>query len=144
MHLTAGKFLFLGDYVDRGLLGLETLAYLFSLKVRIDVRNKIDNFPNTNDVMARQQYVVSIFSILTKYEFLETMSLLELAIWKTKIEDDDDYYSEEEPLRKRAKLDHHSTVDEISVSTRKRRHRQYCRINCGAEIIITNILPYLG
>ena len=60
---------------------------------RVDVRNKIDNFPNTNDVMARQQYVVSIFSILTKYEFLETLSLLELAIWKTKIEDDDDYYS---------------------------------------------------
>ncbi len=34
ISITAGKFLFLGDYVDRGMLGLETIAYLFALKVR--------------------------------------------------------------------------------------------------------------
>ena len=91
--------------------------------------------------MARQQYVILISSILTKYEFLEVLSLLELAIWKTKLEDDDGDYSEE-PLRKRVKIDH--LIVGENMSTRKREHRQNCRVHCGAEIVITNVLPYLG
>ncbi|CAM9183256.1 unnamed protein product, partial [Choristocarpus tenellus] len=33
MNVTAGKFLFLGDYVDRGMQGLECLSYLFAQKM---------------------------------------------------------------------------------------------------------------
>lgn len=38
MALTAGSFLFLGDYVDRGLHCLECVAYLFAMKLQLPAK----------------------------------------------------------------------------------------------------------
>lgn len=38
MNLTAGNFLFLGDYVDRGMSCLETIAYLLAMKQQLPTK----------------------------------------------------------------------------------------------------------
>jgi hypothetical protein len=76
---------------------------------------------------------------LATYERLESMALLELALWKSKV---DGYKAailtdrgrDEERSSKRPRLDksHVAHVD-----------RQSCRINSGAEVVISNVLPFL-
>jgi hypothetical protein len=73
------------------------------------------------------------------YERLESISLLELALWKSKIDGCKaaivtDLERDEERSSKRPRLDksHLAGVD-----------RQSCRINSGAEVVISNVLPFL-
>ena len=60
----------------------------------------------------------------------EAMTLLELALWKAKLDGSrkEDYLKE--PKTKRAKIDFDSS-------------RQELRVTCGANIIIKNVLPFL-
>jgi hypothetical protein len=76
---------------------------------------------------------------LVSYERLESMSLLELALWKGKIDGCKaaivtDLGRDEERIPKRPRLDksHLACVDQ-----------QSCRINIGAEVVISNVLPFL-
>jgi hypothetical protein len=76
---------------------------------------------------------------LATYERLESMSLLELSLWKVKIDSckaayDTDHERGEECRSKRPRLDR-SHLDGVD--------RQSCRINSGADVVISNVLPFL-
>jgi hypothetical protein len=77
---------------------------------------------------------------LAMYERLESVSLLELALWQVKIDsckaayDTDNHRDEASSRPKSPRLDkaHLDGVD-----------RQSCRINSGADVVISNVLPFL-
>ena len=69
-------------------------------------------------------------SLLDQCESLkESAGILELALWKAKLEDDDEH------CHKMRKFD-----DDCTTVARRER----CRINCGADIVLRNVLPYLS
>jgi hypothetical protein len=76
---------------------------------------------------------------LATYDRLESVSLLELALWQVKIDSckalyETDHERDGESSPKRPKLDkaHLDGVD-----------RQSCQINSGAYVVISNVLPFL-
>jgi hypothetical protein len=76
---------------------------------------------------------------LATYERLESMSSLELALWKVKIDgckaaNDTDHKHGEESILKRPRLDKFN-IDGVD--------RQNSRINSGADVVIPNVLPFL-
>jgi hypothetical protein len=88
---------------------------------------------------SRRSAIGMLYFKLATYERLESMSLLELALWKVKIDSckalyETDHQRDEGSSPKRPRLDksHLVGVD-----------RQSCRINSGADVVISNVLPFL-
>lgn len=73
---------------------------------------------NPNNYRARSEHLRKVHSLLTKYERQEVLSTLELAIWKSKIDQANET---------------HTGIDRIG-----------CRIHSGDQVIISNVLPFLG
>eukprot|EP00980_Cylindrotheca_fusiformis_P004779 scaffold1025_cov102-Cylindrotheca_fusiformis.AAC.6 len=70
------------------------------------------------DFSSRRREIVSICLKLGKYERKEILSLVELCLWKMKI-------------------------DEVGSRKDQRASRESCRINSGASIVIPHVLPFL-
>ena len=79
-------------------------------------------------VLEKMEYYKAEHKVLVK----EAMALLELALWKTKLLDEEGMQCQaEEKMSQNAKID---------VNSAREEHR----VTCGASIVIKNVLPFLA
>ena len=101
-----------------------------------EVENMVDsivNFrsPRLDSSYLREKDTIYLFEQLASYELLkESAALLELALWKAKI-DERKCHNKSNTQKKRK-------IDE-GVNWKAE-----CRMNCCAEIVIHNVMSYLG
>jgi hypothetical protein len=105
---------------------------------KIEVLKLIEELSDDTD---RSDQVELIFSELAKYVMLEALSLLEQALWKAKIDDLKSVQHCEERTQKKVKICDAASIGVYCVGPVD---RKTCRINCGAEIVIPNVLRFLG
>jgi hypothetical protein len=94
-----------------------------------------DDWTGDNDIFKGQVWRTETLAILeyceSEYRKLKVMtSLLELAMWKMKINDSKDCDETKGGGNKKIKRD-------------GTEFRLQCRISCGANLVIENVLPYL-
>jgi hypothetical protein len=98
------------------------LSFLGLQSWKLDVCAAVDEISEGQNFVAFRALMERIQSKLLWYEFKEALSLVELALWKAKINDSLTFMG--------AKKD--------------RIHRKNCRILCGDHIVISNVLSFLG
>ncbi|KAL3937831.1 MAG: hypothetical protein SGBAC_007143 [Bacillariaceae sp.] len=116
----------------------ETLKYLVShmIENRLNklsllpwqdrVRSAVNRIPDIATSLERKFHIEAVLSILELYQHKESLSCLEHALWKVQIDECKQY-------------------DSGSLqATGGEEKRRNCRINCGDEIVISNVLPFLG
>jgi len=102
-------------------------------KWRKEIDSLVDTFPSIYLIRERTICLKILYSKLASYEQLkDAASLLELALWKAKIGESmpNNDRQGEKSCQKRARIDVPS-------------HRNQCRINSGAEIVVPSVLPLL-
>ncbi|KAL3940599.1 MAG: hypothetical protein SGBAC_004883 [Bacillariaceae sp.] len=74
-----------------------------------------------------------IFEWLVNYERVEALSLLECALWKSKLQ---------EHAATMSSMETGAVKDMASVVNSEDRSR--CRVQCGADVVVVNVLHFLG
>jgi hypothetical protein len=116
----------------------ERVRWLGLVRWKSDMVDAMDEALAVEWASRRREIRLLCFKLAT-YERLESVSLLELALWKVKIDSckaayETDHERDGESSSKRPRLDK-SHLDGVD--------RQSCRINSGAYVVISNRLPFL-
>lgn len=135
-------------FVQGGLGDLDTMQYMVQLYVEDDlealpfqwwrdkVEDQIEAIPYPEKIPVDFDWGVrQVFSLIDFFKSKEMASLLELALWKSKILQEEQLLFEDDdgsrPLTKKAKLDGSA-------------HRINCRMHCGVDVVVPNVLAFLG
>ena len=142
-HLRYNQFSFCEQLTTVDLVGgiHKTVASLHMESWRTEMIAEINRInqvlPNTHadeKTDEVQQWMNSVIDKMDRYKaehyryVKEGITLLELALWKAKLGENEEYEAETKP--KKAKVDYESA--------RKER-----RITCGADMVIKNVLPFM-
>jgi hypothetical protein len=116
----------------------QRLRWLGVAQWKSDMSDAMDEALAT-EISSRRTAIGLLYFKLATYERLESVSLLELALWQVKIDsckaaDETDHQRDGESSSKRPRLDK-SRLDGVD--------RQSCQINSGAYVVISNVLPFL-
>lgn len=96
------------------------------------VLKETEKIPIEEDWEERDKQIDRILALVKRYELKEAMSLLELTVWKMKIDEQSmgPNSSNTTPTTKKARLDDSE-------------NRNRCRVHCRVDVIIANVLPFL-
>jgi hypothetical protein len=107
----------------------ERLNSLHVRRWRAEIENCVNEFPE--DAKDRDEDTSVVYSKLASYELLkEAAWLLELTLWKAKLNESISTNCQIH-LRKKARVG-----DGVRL-------KEQCRISCGADVVVRNVLPFL-
>lgn len=121
--------------IQRNVSSLPLQSWRNEMNEEINRINRIlSNTPAIRRNEAIEQWKISVVCKMKHIQFVEAISLLELALWKRKIDESEEEVEESlgvKPLAKKSKID-------VAAD------RQEKRITSGASIVIKNVLSFLS
>jgi hypothetical protein len=117
----------------------QRLRWLGVAQWKSDMLDAMDEALAT-EISSRRSAIGLLYFKLATYERLESVSLLQLALWQVKIDSckaayETDHQRDEASSRPKIPRLDKAHLDGVD--------RQSCRINSGADVVISNVLPFL-